>query len=175
MNRQRSIVWGATLLALLAAAGVNAAVLRFSGFELLSLNVMVVVPLGAALLVGIPSGTFYVAAKALRVKAGAADLVFLMAANIGTLVLSLFLEYLLVSSHGTASGMSFSRFVAYNLTEAKHAMYMRGMPADAPPVAPGSVGWLLFLIRIALAMALAKTVQSSLDGKGTKQWAPGGS
>ena len=174
MNRQRVIVWCATLLAMSAAAGGNAAVLRLSGFELLSLNVMVVVPLGATLLAGIPSGTFYGVAKGLGVKAGALDLVFLMATNIGALVLSLFVEYLLVGGHGTASGMSFSGFVAYNLTEAKHAMYMRGMPADSPPVAPGSVGWLLFLIRIALAMALAKTVQSSLDGKGSKRWAPGG-
>lgn len=66
---------------------------------------------------------------------------------------------------------SLASFIVHEVTETKQAMYFRGMPANAPPVAPGDAGWLLLIIKLSAALAVAKVVHSSCPQSHAARWA----
>lgn len=169
MNAPRLRTWLlAIFTAVLATLG-NAAIAVNTGFEVFSFTMFFLIPVGTLLLCVVASSGFYLGARTSPFQPTQIDLAFLMLVNVGLIVLVYAAEFLYaIATHDSPAGQAATlpRFIADRVTQAKYHTYMRGMPANAPPVSPGEAGWLLLLIRVSAALAVAKIVHSSFDRRG---------
>lgn len=156
-----------TGLTLALALSLQAAVTYFVGIKPMSFTMLVVVPVGAMALFFLATSGYYAASVNVGLKVGRIDLVILMLVNLALVFLSYVVDYEMVAP---PKQISITSFIVHEVTETKQSMYFRGMP-DAPPIAPGDAGWLLLLIKLSAALAVAKVVHSSCPQAHATRWA----
>jgi hypothetical protein len=122
------------------------------------------IPIGTFALCALACSGFLLGAARTLYHPDTIDLVFLMAASIGAIVLGFVFEYvyLMVSHDATPAQLgTFGRFVFTSITEAEVTTYSRHFEA-APPARIGDVGVLIMIVRVAGAAAIAKAVHSTM-------------
>ncbi len=166
LTRMRPLLM--TVLTLALALSLQAAVTYFVGIHPMSFTMFMVVPVGAMALFFLATSGYYAGSVNVGLKVGRIDLGILMLVNLALLFLSYVVDYQMAAS---PKPVSITSFIAHEVTETKQSVYFRGMPADAPPVAPGDAGWLLLIIKLSAALAVAKVVHSSCPQARATPWA----
>jgi hypothetical protein len=167
MNAHRAKSWLIAILSLALVLLANQVILAWVGFDLASFTILFLVPVGALILCLLASTGFYVGIRMFPFQPNSVDLVFLMLLNVSAVLLVYAVEYCFAQAQHPES---FSQFFVHSITESKFHMYMRRMPTDAPPVAAQEAGWLLLLIRLSAALAVAKIIHSRFDHRTKEQW-----
>ena len=161
------MAWFLALVSAALAVITNALVQFYAGRDVSSVLVAVVVPVGSIGLSFLALSGFVLWARRTGLQASVLDLVFLMLVSLGVAASIYWYQYI---AYGAQAGGSFLGFVASEVSGAKYAMHMRGMPADAPPVAAGDAGWLLLIVRAACLLAVARISFSLASPGHSVQW-----
>jgi hypothetical protein len=164
--KYRSIVWGSALVCTMLAVAANGLSILFFRFDLSSVLVTVIVPVGLMALGAATAGGFVLAAKLTRLKVNSIDLVFLMLLCSSIVFLVYGSEYLIFQH---PDNQAFSNFMASKVTEARYLMQARGVP-DARPMPMGSAGWALLLVKTGCMLAIARFGYSIVN-TGDSKWA----
>lgn len=150
--KYRSFAWLSALACALLAAAANTLVSYFFGFDLSSVLIIAIVPVGLMALGAFATGGFVLAANSTQLKVNSLDLVYLMLVCSSIVLLVYGCEYL---AFQLSSRETFSHFVAERVTKARYLMHARGVP-DAPPTSMGEFGWALLVIKTGCMMAIAR-------------------
>jgi hypothetical protein len=159
--KRRSIVWTSALVCALLAVAANAISVFMSGFDLSSVLVIVIVPVGLMALGAATASGFVLAAKRTQLAVNHVDLVFLMLLCSSMVFLVYGCEYLAFQH---PDRLTFSKFVVLKVTRARYLMQARGVP-DAPPMAMGDAGWALLLVKTGCMLAIARHGYSLVNAK----------
>lgn len=165
-NRIRPLVFAAVTLALAIVLHVLCA--YFFGFRLLSLSVWGLIPIGALGLFILASSGYCAGSINAGLHVTHLDLVVMMAVNLALIPLAYLAEYVAFS----APSWSFMSYMIVATTEAKQSIHFRGMPATAPLVTPGDAGWLLLIVKVSMALAVAKVMHTKCPQRSQARWSP---
>jgi hypothetical protein len=162
----RSIVWTATLACGLLVAAANTLCAVVIGFDLSSMLLLTMVPVGLMALGAATTAGFVVAAQRARLEVNVIDLIFLMLLCASLVFLVYGCEFLAL---GHRDGQTFSHFVGSRITGARYLMRGRGMP-DGPAVRIGEFGWVLMMIKTGCMLAIARFAYSVVN-RNEARWA----
>lgn len=163
-TRTRPLVLMAVTIALATTLHVLCA--YFFGVRLLDLTVWGLIPVGALGLFVLASGGYYAGTVSVGLQVTRLDLLIMMMANLAIIPLAYLSEYVVFPS----SSPSFLAYMIGEITQAKQTMHFRGMPTTARSVSPGDAGWLLLIVKISLALAVAKVLHTKCPQSASARW-----
>ena len=157
----RLVIWLFTLVTVVLAPLVNFVILLVTGFDLASFSLYTFIPVGTFALCALAcSGFAWGSMRTVRLP-DVVDLGFLMLASVGAIVMTFVLEYGWAILHYHATVDQLGSFVATQIREAQIESYSRFQDLNGPARA-GEGGFLIMLVRIAGAAAIAKIVHSNM-------------
>ena len=160
----RYVIWLFTLATVVLAPLANFLIGLATGYDLASFALYTFIPVGTFALCALAcSGFAWGSMRTIRMP-DAVDLVFLMLASVGAIVMTFVFEYAWAILHYGATVEQlggFGRFVSTQITEAQFENYSRFQDMRGTTTA-GEGGFLIMLVRLAGAAAIAKIVHSNM-------------
>lgn len=160
----RARIWLFTLATVLLAPLLNFGIGLATHFDVASVTVYTFIPVGTFALCALACSGFLYACGNSIYWPDTIDLAFLMLASVGSIFLTYLVEYAyLIAWHGATAAQigGFGRFVVSNITEAQYHLYSKSYGLEGP-LRAGEGGFLIMLVRIPAAAAIAKAVHSSM-------------
>jgi len=156
--KARIITWFGALACTVLAVAANGIVAATVGFDLSSLLIKVIFPVGLMTLGVVAMSGFVFTAKRTQLAVNRVDLVFLLALSASLMFLIYGGEYLLFH-HSTEQ--TFSKFLVFRITRARYEISAPGIIADAPATPIGDAGWALLLVKTGCMLAIGRVAWST--------------
>jgi hypothetical protein len=156
-TKARSIAWTGALVCTVLAVVANVIIVATVGFDLSSLLIKVIFPVGLMALGVVAMSGFVFTAKRTQLAVNRGDLVFLLALSAGLMFLIYGGEYLFFQ-HPTEQ--TFSKFLVFKITRAHYEISAPGIVPDAPATPIGDAGWLLLLVKTGCMLAIGRVAWS---------------
>jgi hypothetical protein len=161
-NSQRFTAWGFALATAVAVVAINAAIEFLVGFDVSSVVVAVVVPLGVIAVAAAGLSGFLLGVKRSWMMPDTVDLVFLMVLAFATALAIHGYQYILATADlAAAQKPSFRSFVSDQITETLVEFHTRFDKSDTPPVKAGGLGILTAIATVGALPAVAKVIHST--------------
>ena len=165
--KARGIAWTGALTCTLLAVAANVLVAATIGFDLSSLLIKVIFPVGLMALGVVAMSGFVFTAKRTGLKVNRVDLVFLLALSAGLMFLIYGSEYLFFQH---ANDQSFSKFLVFRITRARYEISAPGIVPDAPATPIGDAGWALLLVKTGCMLAIGRVAWSMAKPDTAATW-----
>lgn len=156
--KARIIAWCGALACTVLAVAANGIVAATVGFDLSSLLIKVIFPVGLMALGVIAISGFVFAAKRTHLAVNRVDLVFLLALCASLMFLIYGGEYLFIH-HSTEQ--TFSKFLVFRITRARYEISAPGIIPNAPATPIGDAGWALLLVKTGCMLAIGRVAWST--------------
>jgi hypothetical protein len=164
--KARSIAWAGTLACTLLVVAANSIIAAMVGFDLSSLLIKVIFPVGLMVLGAIAMSGFVFTAKRTQLAVNRVDLAFLLAISASLMFLIYGGEYLFFQH---ATDQTFSKFLVFRITRARYEISGPGMSPNAPATLIGDAGWALMLVKTGCMLAIGR-VAWSMAKPDTSTW-----
>ena len=155
--KARSIAWTGALVGTVVAVTANGIVAATVGFDLSSLLIKVIFPVGLMVLGVVAMSGFVSTAKRTQLAVNRVDLVFLLTLSASLMFLIYGGEYLFFQ-HSTEQ--TFSKFLVFRITRARYEISAPGIIPNAPAAPIGDVGWALLLVKTGCMLAIGRVAWS---------------
>lgn len=163
----RATIWAYTLATMVLAPLLNFLIGIVTSIDLASFTLYTFIPVGTFALCAVACSGFIFGAKESIYMPDVVDLVFLMAASVGAIVLTYLVEYVfqIVWYHASTQQLgTFGRFVATSITSAEYTTYSKPYGLEGS-IRAGEGGFLVAFVRIPAAAAIAKIVHSTMASR----------
>lgn len=157
-------VWLLTLATVVLAPLVNGTIAIATGFDISSIALYTFIPAGTFALCALACSGFLYGSIQADYSPDQVDLPLLMIASVASIVLTYLFDYAYMTLRypEAASQLgSFGRYVLTSITETRYTMYSRAGGVEGP-LRAGEGGFLIQVVRIAGAAAVAKIVHSTM-------------
>lgn len=155
--KARSIAWTGALASTVLAVTANGIAAATVGFDLSSLLIKVIVPVGLMALGVMAMSGFVFTAKRTRLAVNRVDLMFLLTLSASLMFLIYGGEYLFFQ-HPTEQ--TFSKFLIFRITRARYEISAPGIIPNASATPIGDAGWALLLVKTGCMLAIGRAAWS---------------
>jgi hypothetical protein len=156
--KARIIAWSGALGCTVLAVAANGMVAATVGFDMSSLLIKVIFPVGLMALGVVAMSGFVFIAKRTQLAVNRVDLVFLLALSASLMFLIYGGEYLFFH-HPTEQ--TFSKFLVFRITGARYEINAPAIIPDAPATPIGDAGWALLLVKTGCMLAIGRVAWST--------------
>lgn len=172
MSKQRATVWCAGLITCVIAAIANTLMIKYFETDVFTLNVEVLIPVGAAILAAAAASGFYFAIRSSGYQTDRLDLVLLFACSVGFFLLIYLVEYWVLAGASNGRWSSYYDFLNHAVTDARYRIHdtrgLAGVDGLTDPI--GRAGWAMMIPRFAVLLVVFRQVHAMFQGGGAEKW-----